>query len=186
MRFSGPTTQIGEGSVNLRLGTHFIVTKAADLPSVKPQDIGTREVRQFQQHVSKSFGETFVLHPHRLVLGATFEYIALPDDYAALVLSRSSYGRVGLIVATATYVQPGWKGCLTLELCNAADIPLELPCGASIAQLVVFRCDKMPPAQLRQFPMDRKHFPTFPEFPSLGANRDWKTLKSFADRIKHL
>ena len=36
----------------------------------------------------------------------------------AYVLGRSSWGRVGLIVATAVMVQPGYTGTLTLELVN--------------------------------------------------------------------
>ena len=179
-------SQIMEGSVNLRLGTHFLVTKGADLASVQPHNLDGVTIRRFQHHVSKSFGETFVLHPRRLVLGATFEYIALPDDYAALVLSRSSYGRIGLIVATATYVHPGWKGCLTLELSNVADIPLELLCGASIAQLIVFRADRLPSRDLKDFRDARHPYPTFPEFAPLAGNPDWPKLKDFAERMEGL
>ncbi len=178
--------QIGEGSINLRLGTHFIVTKASNLASFDPKKLLGQEIRRFQQHVSRSFGERLVLHPRRLVLSATFEYIALPDEYAALVLSRSSYGRVGLVVATAAYVHPGWKGCLTLELSNIAEIPLELRCGAPIAQLVVFRADRLPPKKGKEFPVDRRRYPTFPEFSALGASPDWQVLEQFEDRVKDL
>ncbi len=116
--------QIGEGSINLRLGTNFIITRVADLSAFRPDEFGEDRIRRYQERVTKMFGEEFVVHPGRLVLAATLEYIALPKDCAALVLSRSSYGRLGLIVATAVYVHPCWKGCLTLELSNAADIPI--------------------------------------------------------------
>ena len=177
--------QLGDGSIDLRLGTHFIVTQPGDVSHFDPTKMREANIRRFQQQVSKSFGETFVLHPQRLVLGGTFEYIALPNDLAALVLSRSSYGRVGLIVATATFVHPGWKGCLTLELSNAADVPFELRCGAPIAQLVVFRADRLPTLPCAGAPGSAP-FPTRPEFSLLGSDPNWKKLKEIAHWVQRL
>ncbi len=177
--------QVGEGSINLRLGTDFIITRVADLPSFKPHEFGEEAIRRYQERVSKTFGEPFVLHPGRLVLAATLEYIALPLDCAALVLSRSSYGRLGLIVATAVYVQPGWKGCLTLELSNAADIPIELLCGAPIAQLVVFSAQTLR-SKPKLFPAGRRPYPTFPEFSPLKGSPEWKRLQKIAEHMRSL
>jgi dCTP deaminase len=174
--------QVGEASVNLRLGTHFIVTKAADLPYFNPASMGDERILRIQQHVSRSFGDSFVLHPRRLVLGVTFEYIALPRDLAALVLSRSSYGRIGLIVATATFVHPNWKGCLTLELTNVADVPLELQCGAPVAQLVLFHAEKLKEDPRKAFPLDGSVYPTFPRFSALASHPDWKKLRRISRR----
>jgi len=72
------------------------------------------------------------------VLAATLEYVVLPYDLAAQVVTRSSYGRIGLITATAVQVQPGSHGCITLELVNHSDTPIRLMPGARIAQLVLF------------------------------------------------
>lgn len=95
--------QIGDGSINVRLGTHFLVPKAPDLGHVTPKDMDADYVRRFQTPVVKSFGEPFILHPHHLVLGVTFEFLSLPGDIAATVLSRSSFGRVGLLVPPLFY-----------------------------------------------------------------------------------
>ena len=55
-------------------------------------------------------------HPGQFVLGATLEDLRFPKkDLAADVVGRSSWGRVGLLVATAVMVQPGYRGTLTLE-----------------------------------------------------------------------
>lgn len=170
--------QIGDGSVNIRLGTHFLVPKASDLGHIRPQDMNAKYVRGFQSLVVKTFGESFILHPHHLVLGVMFEFLALPQDLAAIVVSRSSFGRVGLVVATAIYVHPLWKGCLTLELANYGEIPLELPCGAPIAQLVFVKASKLHTAQ--EIGPTRKYCPIRPEFACLMEMSDWKTL----DRIK--
>ena len=49
---------------------------------------------------------------------------------------KSSLGRLGLIVhATAGFVDPGWKGTLTLELNNLTRVPIKLYAGLPIAQL---------------------------------------------------
>jgi deoxycytidine triphosphate deaminase len=49
---------------------------------------------------------------------------------------NSSLGRLGLIVhATAGFVDPGWRGTLTLEITNLTRVPIKLYAGRRIAQL---------------------------------------------------
>ena len=53
---------------------------------------------------------------------------------------RSSLGRIGLLIhSTAGYVDPGWKGNLTLELSNVANLPIALYAGMRIGQISFFR-----------------------------------------------
>jgi dCTP deaminase len=70
-----------------------------------------------------------------LALGSTFEYMCMPPDLEAQVEGRSSWARVGLQIATATSIEPGFKGVLTLELSNVGTIPIRLYPGIRIAQL---------------------------------------------------
>lgn len=70
-------------------------------------------------------------------MGSTLEYISLPTKLSAYVLGRSSWGRLGLIIATATTVSPDFKGCITLELINLGEVPILLYPGVRIAQLVI-------------------------------------------------
>jgi dCTP deaminase len=63
----------------------------------------------------------------------------MPAHLGAYVVGRSSWGRIGLIVATAIMVQPGYKGSLTLELVNEGDTPIALYPGLRVAQLAVHR-----------------------------------------------
>ena len=53
----------------------------------------------------------------------------------AYVMGRSTWGRLGLIVATAVGIQPSFAGSLTLELRNLGEAPLSLYPGQAIAQL---------------------------------------------------
>jgi len=74
--------------------------------------------------------EPFILHPGEFVLGQTLEWTELPNNL----------GRLGLLIhSTAGYVDPGWKGNLTLELSNVANLPIALYYGMSIGQISYFQ-----------------------------------------------
>jgi dCTP deaminase len=80
--------------------------------------------------------EPFILHPGEFVLGQTREWVELPDDIVARLEGKSSLGRLGLLIhSTAGYVDPGWKGTLTLELSNVARLPIALHEGMRIGQI---------------------------------------------------
>jgi dCTP deaminase len=119
-------------SVDLRLGGSFRVFhnhRASAIDLRDPPDNLSEEVK-----VGKD--EAFVIHPGEFVLGRTLEWVELPDDIVARIEGKSSLGRLGLIVhATAGFVDPGFKGSLTLELANLTRIPIRLYCGLPIAQL---------------------------------------------------
>ena len=78
----------------------------------------------------------FILHPGEFVLGSTLENIELPEDLVARLEGKSSLGRIGLVIhSTAGFVDPGWKGHLTLELSNLARLPITLYHGMKIGQI---------------------------------------------------
>ena len=82
----------------------------------------------------------FMLHPGEFVLGSTAEHIELPDDLVARLEGKSSLGRIGLLIhSTAGYVDPGWKGHLTLELSNVSNLPVTLYAGMKIGQISFLR-----------------------------------------------
>ena len=82
----------------------------------------------------------FILHPGEFVLASTLENIELPDDLVARLEGKSSLGRIGLLIhSTAGYVDPGWKGHLTLELSNVSNLPVTLYYGMKIGQVSYLR-----------------------------------------------
>ncbi len=84
--------------------------------------------------------EAFILHPGEFVLGSTYEFVTLPDDVAARLEGKSSLGRLGLLThSTAGFVDPGFKGHVTLELSNVATLPIKLWPGMKIGQLCFFK-----------------------------------------------
>lgn len=128
----------GLSSHDLRLGRQFIVferNEISDLNSLG-EPLGNRS--PIQRSVEVGWGDQFVLHPSEMVLAVTFEQLRLDHTCIAQVLSRSSLGRLGLLSATAVHINPGYVGCLTLELVNLASVPLRLSPGQRIAQIVPF------------------------------------------------
>lgn len=95
--------------------------------------------------VKRIDGETFtlyenkkyVLRPGEFVLGSTMEYVSIPEDIVARVEGRSSIGRLGIMVhVTAGYIDPGFKGNITLELFNCSDKDFTLNYGDALCQIV--------------------------------------------------
>ncbi len=83
--------------------------------------------------------EAFVLHPGEFVLGSTYEFVTLPDNIAARLEGKSSLGRLGLLThSTAGFVDPGFKGHVTLELANVSSLPIKLWPGMKVGQLCFF------------------------------------------------
>ncbi len=158
--------QVGAASVDLRLGNEFIVFKRASITSMDIQDLDNKlpnvdkyHVHKYQEKKRISETDKFVLHPHQLVLGATREYIALPGNITADIVGRSTWGRTGLIIATATHIFPSFKGCVTLELVNEGEIPLVLYPGLRVAQLVLSKTEG------HIVHKGRYQYQTGPEFP---------------------
>lgn len=134
-------TQIGAASIDLRLGPEFLVLRRTLKPGLDPAALSQAELDAMQERIVVPYGDAIWLHPGHFVLAGTLEYLRVPADLGAYVLGRSSWGRVGLIVATAIMVHPGFTGCLTLELVNDGDSPICLYPGSRIAQLAVHSLD---------------------------------------------
>ena len=136
--------QVGEASIDIRLGNDFVVTRRGNLQAIDPASDDPRFVRYNSRHYA-NFGSKFFLHPNELVLGSTLEYVKLPTNLSAWVTSRSRWGRVGLVIATATAIQPGFAGTITLELVNLGEVPLVLYPGLLVAQIIFSDCEGAPP-----------------------------------------
>lgn len=136
-----PQESLGTGAIDVRLGNQFIIMKRESFPllDVSRLDAIDSDIEKYQERVIKPYGEKFILHPRQLVIGSTLEYIQLPPDLMCYVIGKSTWGRMGLIIATATKVDPGFRGCITLEIINEGEIPLVLYPGLPIAQLVLHR-----------------------------------------------
>lgn len=123
---------IQPSSIDLHLSTEFEVFHNSRYPYIDPM----AEQPGLTGPVIASAEEPFVLHPGEFVLASTVERIELPRDIVARLEGKSSLGRLGLMIhSTAGYIDPGWKGRITLELSNAANLPILLTPGMKIGQV---------------------------------------------------
>ena len=132
-------SRVQPSSVDLLLGNSFRVFHNHRVTAIDLRD----PPANLTEEVVIGEDEPFVIHPGEFCLGRTLEWVELPDDVVARVEGKSSLGRLGLIVhATAGFVDPGWKGTLTLELNNLTRVPIKLWPGLPIAQLSFMALDK--------------------------------------------
>ena len=128
--------QVGPASLDLRLGRTFRIFNSVKKPYIDPLDHQT--FKDLTKLIKIKGKEPFILHPGEFVLAVTLEEVTLPNDVGARIEGRSSWGRLGLIVhSTAGYVDPGFKGRLTLEMSNIGILPILLYPGMRICQLAL-------------------------------------------------
>ncbi len=127
----------GQAALDVRLGFNFCLVLASAFGSITEFENNSERVSWAKLYRREfcPFGSCIVIHPHQFILAQTLEYIRLPSDLMAYVAGRSTWGRLGLIVATAVGIHPGFAGNLTLELRNLGETPLRLYPGQTIAQL---------------------------------------------------
>lgn len=124
---------IQPASVDCHLGRDFLVVEDRQMHTI---DLNSEIIYR------KITGDEITIPPHSFLLATTQEYIELPDDLTSFVEGRSSIGRMGLFIQNAGWVDPGFKGQITLELYNANSLPIRLQAGRRICQLVFCKMDQ--------------------------------------------
>lgn len=109
---------IQPSSIDLRLGPDLLI---ATPDGFRSHDLTT---------------SPFHLTQGAFVLGATLEWVAVPDDLVGVLVGKSSRAREGIQIESAGYCDPGWRGNLTLEITMLAPLPdVWLMAGMLIAQI---------------------------------------------------
>jgi dCTP deaminase len=135
--------QITEIGIDFRLGGNFLVSVQGRDPLISASlnnEFGKRSSKHFFQETRRQLGETFILHPNQTILATSLEYVKIPTDYLLMLCMRSSYSRLGLTMSTIA--QPGYCGCLSIELTNYNNNPINLSIGARIFQGLFYQTDK--------------------------------------------
>ncbi len=131
--------QLSSCGIDLRLGKQFIIFNEHFYDSFDPAEKASKaKIFRYQQEIIVPVQDYIVLHPGKLLIAGTLEYVSIPSDMQCQVEGRSSWARLGLVIATATTIEPGFKGIITLELSNTGKIPIKLYPGIRIAQLICY------------------------------------------------
>lgn len=156
-----PEDAFDDDSFDIRLGQYFASVRQTSVPFVT---LGQTPLDTIQQRLFVPFNHRIILQPHSSILGITLEYIKLPFNVSAQVLTKSSWGRYYLTIATATYVHAGFRGCLTLEILNSSNTAIELKPGCRIGQMILFRVPGLE-KPLKHMIRGRFAGTVYPEFP---------------------
>ena len=124
--------QIQPASIDIRIGNTYSILEDSSFGIINLD----KEIKYKQITTEK-----FLLLPGQFVLATTMEYFELPDNLTAFVEGRSSLGRMGLFIQNAGWVDPGFKGEITLELFNGNRCAIELKAGRRVGQLVFAQLD---------------------------------------------
>ncbi len=128
-------TMVGTVSIDLRLGSDFMIYRRDSRPYVDVND--PNSFTNLTETVIKGENEPFIIHPGEFVLGATLETISLPADLAGRLEGKSSLGRLGIVIhSTAGKVDPGFNGRLVLEITNIGTLPIMLYPNMRVCQLL--------------------------------------------------
>ncbi|MGH8927717.1 MAG: dCTP deaminase [Acidimicrobiia bacterium] len=127
---------IQPSSIDLRIGHQFRIFANTRYPYIDVR----KPMEDLTELVKVTGDEPFILHPGEFVLGTTLERVEIPNDLVARLEGKSSLGRLGLLIhSTAGFVDAGFRGHLTLELSNVANLPITLYPGMKIGQISLFR-----------------------------------------------
>ncbi len=118
-------------SVDVTLGNHLIIIdqlkQGLDFKNLPPS---------YSQKVLIPYLGGIAIYPGQFFLASTVEELHIPNDLAARIEGKSSIGRLGLTVhATAGWIDPGFRGTVTLECQNNLGSPIKIYSGMRIAQI---------------------------------------------------
>lgn len=121
-------------SIDLRLGNYFLLPQIPPLPVTYPSK---NSAKRSHIRVHVPMGSFLVVPAHETVLGATLEFIKMPCDLSGEILTKSSVARTFMVIETAPWIHPSYRGCLTLEIANVSNTPLIVYPGRLIGQLIL-------------------------------------------------
>ena len=128
---------VQSNSVDIRLGNHFVWYKP-----------GTAVIDPYNQEtvtsdVEETHADSFILHPGQFILAETLECIELPANIVATIEGKSSIARLGVTLhQTGGWIDAGFRGSITLEMCNVNARPVKVYAGMPIGQLVFYTTER--------------------------------------------
>lgn len=110
-------------------------------PAYLLADMLTRERQYTPDAVMTLYRSRLPGLPPSHALAHTIEDFHMPDNVSGLVADKSTYARV-FLSAMNTFIDPGYKGNLTLELVNLSCKPIYIKEGDPIVQVLFFELDE--------------------------------------------
>tara|TARA_A100001515_G_scaffold134604_1_gene124856 strand:- start:476 stop:922 length:447 start_codon:yes stop_codon:yes gene_type:complete len=124
---------INPASIDVRLGKNLMIETPHEA------DLELIDISEYTKE------NPYLLHPGEFVLAETVEKFRIPDRISAQFVLKSSRAREGYQHLLAGWIDPGYRGRLTLEIKNIRRyhaIPLYM--GMRIGQIVFHHMSQVP------------------------------------------
>lgn len=112
----------------------------------RPDDVDPILLDQVKKHpveMDKIEADSVMIPPMGFMLGRTQEWVNIPANMVASVEGKSSLARLGIFVhVTAGFIDPGFRGTITLEFFNASPRYIGLVAGIHICQIAFTRMSR--------------------------------------------
>lgn len=134
---------IQPASIDLHLGNKVIVPMNGKEFVLDPYELSSMQSAfsfPFRIDAEAGMPPGYELFPGEFILAAT-ERVRLGNSLVAQVAGKSSVARYGLMIESAGFIDPGFDGCITLEIYNQMPFSVLLVPGQPICQLAVSRLD---------------------------------------------
>lgn len=132
---------INSNSLDIRFGYSMKIYMEHDEP-INPYDRSSIMVGMTHHELSSDC-DGITLYPGEFALATTVETITLPSNICAELNGKSSIARLGTSIhQTGGWIDCGFNGEITLELCNINKRPVVLIPGMPIGQLVFHKTKK--------------------------------------------
>lgn len=79
----------------------------------------------------------YELKPQEYLYSSSVEKVSIPRNMCGIVLPRSSFARIGLILPISSYANPGYSGHLPIVIFNASNSIVKIPPYIRIMQLLI-------------------------------------------------
>lgn len=138
--------QVNPNSIDLTIAKHYKRPNAVKNPVVYGfSGADERKLYDFAYWKDCTADDGYiVLKPNDIILGATREYVMMPDDMSGQLFTKSTMGRMFINHMMAGVVDAGFRGVLTLELRNEGVHTIRIPVGAPVVQMICYDLARKP------------------------------------------
>ena len=119
---------------DIRVADEFRIFTNVHSTIVDPKQFDSRSMVDFR-------GDLCIIPPNSFVLARSVERMRMPRNVTGIVLCKSTYIRVGVLIPT-TVLEAGWEGEITLEIGNVTPLPAQIYANEGIAQILFFEGDE--------------------------------------------
>jgi dCTP deaminase len=124
---------INPASIDVRLGKNLMIETPHEA------DLELIDISEYTKE------DPYLLHPGEFVLAETVEKFRIPDRLSAQFVLKSSRAREGYQHLLAGWIDPGYRGRLTLEIKNIRRYhAIPLYTGMRIGQIVFHHMSQVP------------------------------------------